>query len=361
MTGSCETVPEIPVVEVADLPSVELIRRDPARVSELVRDALSWRSHPLLPLAIGVADRVSRAWLTRQGNPYSDEIDGVAALIGRPGAYFLNVVYEWACSTSVAPDPADDGVRMLRVLDWGLTGIGRHVVIARRETPVGVFYNPTWPGYAGVVTGMAPGRFAAAINQAPRVPVLGIAGVDDGITRLRMLGARGRVPASHLLRRVFESAPDYDTALAQLSDRGADLAMPALFALAGTERDQGCVIEAFRRIRRIHRLPAGGPAAIGVANQWLSRDLKGRARNNSRTTQAPLDPEENNAERRRRICALQTRGFRGAADLPEPVLNSHTVLVMAANPRRGEMIVEALDRERGRILPRVVARRELRH
>lgn len=361
MTDSSVAVPEIPVVEVADLPSLELIRRDPARVRGLVRDALSRRSHPLLPLAIGVADRVSRAWLARQDNPYFDEIDGVAALLGRSGAYFLNVVYEWACSTSVAPAPADDGVRMLRVLDWGLAGIGRHVVIARRETPIGVLYNPTWPGYAGVVTGMAPGRFAAAINQAPRVPVLGIAGVDDGITRLRMLRARGRIPASHLLRRVFETAPDYDAAVAQISDEAADLAMPALFTLAGTERDQGCVIEAFRRMRRIHRLPADSPAAIGVANQWLSRDLKGRARNHSRTTQAPLDAEENNAERRRTICAIQTRGFRGAADLPEPVLNSHTVLVMAANPRRGEMIVEALDPERGRILPRVVARRELRH
>ncbi|MGE5201954.1 MAG: hypothetical protein ACM3O6_07790, partial [Acidobacteriota bacterium] len=333
-----ETVPEIPVVDVADMPSVELIRRDPVGARELIRDALSWRSHPLLPLAIGVADRVSRAWLTRQGNPYFDEIDGVADLLGRPGAYFLNVVYEWACSTSVAPDPADDGVRMLRVLDWGLAGIGRHVVIARRETPAGVFYNPTWPGYAGVITGMAPGRFAAAINQAPRVPVLGISGIDDGITRLRMLAACGRVPASHLLRRVFESAPDYDAAVAQLSNGDADLAVPALFTLAGTERDQGCVIEAFRGMRRIHRLPTGNPAAIGVANQWLSRDLKGRARNHSRTTRAPLGPEENNAERRRTICAIQTRGFRGAADLPEPVLNSHTKMVIATNPRRGEMI-----------------------
>jgi hypothetical protein len=360
-TTDCEEVPEIPVHAVADRPSVDLMNRDLPRVQALVREALSRRSHPLLPLAIRVADRVSRAWLIRQDNPYLHEIKEAAALLGRPGAYFLNVCYEWACSTSVAPDPAGQGVRMIRVLDWGLAGIGRHLVIARQETPVGPFYNPTWPGFAGVVTGMAPGRFAAAINQAPRVPVLGVAGLDDGIARLRMLGARGRVPATHLLRRVFETAPDYRSAVAQLSDDSADLAMPALFSLAGIGRNEGCVIEAFRRRRRIHPISAETADAVGVANQWLSSDLEGRARNHSRTTQPALGPEANNRERRRVISAVQKDAFRGATDLPEPALNSHTVMVMAAIPRTGEMTVEALDPVPGRILPRVVARKSLRH
>ena len=277
-TAECEGVPGIPVHEVADRPSVALMNRDLPGAQALVQEALSRRSHPLLPLAVRLADRVSRAWLARQGNPYLHEIREAAALLGRPGAYFLNVCYEWACSTSVAPDPGGAGVRMIRILDWGLAGLGRYVVIARQDTPVGAFYNPTWPGFAGVVTGMAPGRFAAAINQAPRVPVLGVAGIDDGIVRLRMLGARGRVPATHLLRRVFETAPDYRSAVAQLADEGADLAMPALFSIAGTGRNEGCVIEAFRRRRRIHPLSERTSGAIGVANQWLSSDLAGRAR-----------------------------------------------------------------------------------
>ena len=31
----------------------------------------------------------------------------------------------------------------------------------------GEFINVSWPGYAGTLTASAPGRFAAAINQAP--------------------------------------------------------------------------------------------------------------------------------------------------------------------------------------------------
>jgi hypothetical protein len=59
------------------------------------------------------------------------------------------------------------------------------------------------------------------------------------------------------------------------------------------------------------------------------------------------------------ICRLQAGDFRGAADLPEPVINSDTVMVVVANARRGEMVVEALDPPAGHIMPRVVARRIL--
>jgi hypothetical protein len=33
--------------------------------------------------------------------------------------------------------------------------------------PAGEYHNITWPGYVGILTASAPGRFAAAINQAP--------------------------------------------------------------------------------------------------------------------------------------------------------------------------------------------------
>ena len=57
-----------------------------------------------------------------------------------------------------------------------------------------------------------------------------------------MLRSRNTVLASHLLRRVFERAPDYASALSMLNDPRVALAMPALFVLAGTEPDQGCII-----------------------------------------------------------------------------------------------------------------------
>lgn len=359
-TNLPQVAAEIPVIPVGGLPSVELCLRAPEGARALVAEALSRRSHPLLPLATGLIDRLSHSWLARQANPYLEEIRQVAAAIGRPGAFFLNTVYEWACSTSVAADPAAGGARMIRVLDWGLSGIGRHVVVARHETSHGPFYSATWPGYAGVLTGMAPGRFSAAINQAPRVPALGHRVLDEVVTRLRVLRSRGTLPATHLLRRAFEKARDFAAALDILSDQRVDIAMPAIFAVAGTEPDECCVVEALGSRRRLHRAASAG-RACGVANQWLSPDLEGRPRNQSVTTGAPTTPEANNAARAQMIGALQQGGFAGAADLQEPVLNSHTVMVVVANARRGEMTVEALDPPAGSILPRVVARGEIRH
>ncbi len=353
-------LPEIPLVDVRRLASADLCRHDLERVRDLVADALSRRSHVLLPLATRFIDRVSHSWLARQADYYLEEIRHVAELLERPGAFFLNTIYEWACSTSVAADPAGDGARMIRVLDWGLSGLGRHVVIARHETRHGPFYNATWPGYAGVLNAMAPGRFSAAINQAPRVPVLGIQVIDDIVTHLRVLYSADTMLASHLLRRVFEEAADFAAAVEMLADQRIMIAMPALFALAGTEPDELCIVEALGKQRRIHR---GRSAAdvLGMANQWLSPDLKGRARNESQTIAPPMTAEANNVARQAIIRRLQSGAFGGSADLPEPVLNSQTVMVVVANARSGEMMVEALDPPPGQLMPRAVARRALCH
>lgn len=360
-TNVLQPAAEIPVIHVGRWASAELCLHAPERVRAMVAEALSRRSHPLLPLATRLIDGLSHSWLVRQANPYLDEIRRAAAAIGRPGTFFLNTCYEWACSTSVAADPGGDGARMIRVLDWGMSGIGRHVVVARHETPHGPFYNATWPGYAGVLTAMAPGRFSAAINQAPRVPAVGHRGLDEVVTRLRVLFSRGTLPATHLLRRAFEEAPDFEAALDILADERVAVAMPAIFTLAGTAPQECCVVEALGRQRRVHRLGVAPGKALGVANQWLSPDLEGAPRNEAVTTLPPTSPEANNATRELMISALQRGDFTGAADLDEPVLNSHTVMVVAANAQRGEMIVEALDPPAGAIIPLVVARGVIRH
>src|SRR5229473_3209205 len=277
MTVMHEIVADIPLFDVDLMPSADLCRRNLARVRSLVDEALSRRSHLLLPVAIHFIDRLSHSWLARQASPYLEEIRQVALAVGRPGAYFLNTIYEWACSTSAAPDPGGEGVRMIRVLDWRLSGIGGHAVIARHETAHGAFFNATWPGYAGVVTGMAPGRFSAAINQGPRMPVLGLRLLDEIVTHLRVLRSRGVVPAAHLLRRTFEEAPDFASAVAMLADESVAVAMPAIFTIAGIAPEECCIVEAWGYKRRIHRMAAGAPQVLGVANQWLSPDLRGRA------------------------------------------------------------------------------------
>ncbi len=349
---------DIPIVEVGASPSGDLCRHNLERARALVQEVLGGRCHPLLPYTARLLDRLSHSWLARQSNPYLEEIREVAAMLRRPGAYFLNTIYEWACSTSVAPD-SSGGQRLIRVLDWGMPGLGRSAVIARHSAPSGTFYSATWPGYAGVLTAMAPGRFSAAINQAPKMPVTGLEIVDEMVTRLRVTRSRNAVPGTHLLRRAFERAPDYASAVAMLADESIALAMPTLFTLAGAEPGDGCVIEAFDRKRRVHRSADAENGALGVANQWLSPDLRGKARNHALGTGAATSAAENNRIRRAAVARLQSRNFRGAQDLSEPVLNSHTVMVVVANARRGEMRVEGLAAPTGSIIPRVVARRAI--
>lgn len=353
-------VAEIPLTPVGKGGAADLFEAHPEKAAALITTALN--SHPLLPLGAAVADVMSRRWLERQRNPYLGEIRRVAAGLARPGVYFLNVVYEWACSTSAAPDPGGSGMRLIRVLDWGLHGIGRHVVIARQPSRHGVFYNATWPGFAGVLTAMAPRRFAAAINQAPRLSIFGPRWIDEVAGRVRMLRARQAIPAAHLLRRVFEEAGDYAEARRMLADEAQRLAMPALFTLAGMVPQEACIIEAIGQRRRIHDAAADDGFTIGIANDWLSEDLPGEARAHALDGAGTISPRENNRARRSIICALQRGAFAGAAGLVPPVINSHTVMVVSANPAMGEMTVEALDPIPGVTpVPHVVARRALRH
>ena len=358
MSTEFREILDIPVVDVGQSASGDLCRHDPEQARRLVDEVLGPRCHPLLPYAAKLLDRLSHSWLVRQSNPYLEEIRDVATVLRRPGAYFLNTVYEWACSTSVAPDDAG-GQRMIRVLDWGMPGLGRSVVIARHASNGHSFYSATWPGYAGVLTAMAPGRFSAAINQAPKMRVLGVEVVDEFVTRLRVTRSRGTMPGTHLLRRVCERAADYAAAVEMLADERIALAMPTLFTLAGAEPGEGCVVEAFGSERRVHRSADAANGALGVANQWLSPDIGGTARNHAVGTGPVTTADENNRARRLTVARLQSEDFRGAADLREPVLNSHTVMVVIANARRGEMLVEGLEASANAVLPRVVARRSI--
>src|SRR5260370_27376320 len=99
---------------------------------------------------------------------------------------------------------------------------------------------------------MGRARFSAAINQGPRVPVLGLQLLDDIVTHLRVLRSRGVVPAAHLLRRTFEEAADFAAAVAMLPDQTVAVAMPALFTVAGVETDEFCLIAAWGPARRLH-------------------------------------------------------------------------------------------------------------
>jgi hypothetical protein len=178
----------------------------------------------------------------------------------------LNLSYEWGCTTGVAADPAGAGMRLLRTLDWQLDGLGRHVVVLRATGPAGSWWSATWPGFAGALTAMAPGRFAVALNQAKAFHGRIAAALEWPVLRLRML-ASAALPPSHLLRRACEEAPDYAAAVRLLAE--TPVCLPAFITVAGTKPGEGCVIERASRRAYVH------PAPTTCANHWRFPGLRG--------------------------------------------------------------------------------------
>ena len=78
---------DIPIIETGRDFSLATLRAYENRTHALL-DAAS-RRYPRSALA-GL-DKVSRAWLARWNNRHLPEIDEIARILGRPGAYFFSV------------------------------------------------------------------------------------------------------------------------------------------------------------------------------------------------------------------------------------------------------------------------------
>src|SRR6185503_2298609 len=139
-------------------------REAPARARSLRDECVAWLPG-IAAAALPVVDAITRRWLARSCSPYVCEIAAIATELDGPGIWFLNGCYQWGC-TSLAREQSG-APWLARTLDWPFPGLGRHLEVARMRGPAGDFENVTWPGYVGALTASAPGRFAAAINQAP--------------------------------------------------------------------------------------------------------------------------------------------------------------------------------------------------
>ena len=259
--------------ELRTIPLIEAGKGGPVALAEAVperlRDVLTLGRRHYGPIALRLGDWAGRYWLAKSDNPYCSEIATVAARAGRPGAFLLNLSYEWTCTTGVGPDPSGNGARMLRTLDWPLDGLGANLVVARHEGDMGPFYNVTWPGLVGVATAMAPGRFAVALNQTPMRRYSPWCWLDWSIARGRWWRSRA-IPPIHLLRRVCDTCRTYADAKAALVETA--LCLPAFFTLSGVTPDQGCVIE------RLEDRAAVREAPTSVANHWMAFDVLDRPR-----------------------------------------------------------------------------------
>ena len=274
--------------------------------------------------AISIGDAISRTWLSRQRSPLGPEIDAIAHEAGRNGTWLLNLSYEWSCTTGTGPDPAGDGNRMLRTLDWPLDGLGETIVVAKFKSRAGDYFNVTWPGFVGVATAMAPGRFSAAINQPPFRKWTKSCWFDWIINRGRLL-SRKAIPPTHLLREIFDTCATYDEAKQKLTE--TPLAIPAFFTLSGTAPNQSCLIEREEEDFTVHE----GPTTC--ANHWIAKDIPGHYRGIDSPGRFDL------------MDKTRDQSGDGFDWVAEPILNETTRVAVVANALTGKLLVRGYERD----------------
>lgn len=321
--ASADALPRIPVIDIGSKGPVELVRQARPQADALLTQA----RRQFTGLLVDLADRRSRRWLMRSGNPYLGEIDAVAAELQRAGLYGINLSYEWACTCGIAADGSGEGMVLRRTLDWAYHGLGRNLVVARRLGSAGPWFDITWPGSVGVYTAMAPGRFSAAINQAPLRRRSAFA-VTDWLADRISVGRSTALPPCHLLRRVFEHCRDYAEAAAMLTE--TPVCVPVLFSLAGINQGEGCVIERTEDRAELH------PAPTAVANHWLSdRFGHGRPRGG-----------DSFARRERMLVQLpMSQPGPGLDWLVPPIANKYTRIAASLDAQKGALAVQGWERD----------------
>jgi hypothetical protein len=327
--GGSSGLPAIPVIDVRSGGPVAhaRLRREPMMA---LRDAC-FSFLPGFRTAAPVLDRVSSSWLARTPSPYLAEIAEISGLVAGGGVWFVNASYEWGCTTRVDAGPAP---RLWRTLDWPFPGLGRHVEVALQDGGAGVYANVTWPGAVGVLTAVAPGRFAAAINQAPmfrRTRASALVAYDLALNAVETWRDNGCWPAPHLLRHVFDTCVTFDEAVEVLTT--APLARPTLYSIVGASPSQACLIERTRTEAVVKR----GNAT--VANDWHPTSPP---RGGYWMPRGTLVRGADDSDRRRK-CLEDDEPGESFNWLREPVLNGFTRLAVEASAASGELRVLGLE------------------
>jgi len=229
-----------------------------------------------------------------------------------------------ACTAGAAYYPKLGNV-LVRSTDWDLSGLGRHTVLWHHTgLEVGNYYSVGWPGYVGVLSGNAPGRFAATINLAFPVSAPAVKGW----------------PPSHLLRYVFENCTDYDDALATV--HGTPVCFPAFVMLAGVKPGQAAVVELTPQENRIHKMVGRKPIAIG--NDYLSADWRERFGLSGKTVKPHKKDDSDENRRNTMLRELNRRRpdtlKRAMGILDQyPIDNAATMQKMVLVPKTGECLI----------------------
>jgi hypothetical protein len=345
----------IPVVDVRDGGPVRHALEAPERARALRDDCVAWLPWPARAL-LPVMDALTRRWLVRSRSRYIADVAAIAAELRFSGIWFLNGSYEWGC-TALARDEAG-APWLARTLDWPFPGLGRRLEIARLRGAAGDYLSVTWPGYCGVLSGMAEGRFAAVVNQAPlrrhtRRPWL--RPYDLAVNAFHTW----RIPFSppdHLLREVFETCRDFDEARQRLER--TPVAHPVIYMLVGCRAGERCVIE---------RTEEGATTRTDqtvAANDWMNASARWEARvSPSVLLTRPWEEAAERNRARQEALAGWAQPFTGPALawVTPPVLNPMTRLAIEMCPASGILRAAGYEQpEPGDAMPeRVTEIREL--
>jgi hypothetical protein len=339
------TPAQLPAIAVIDVRDGGPIRhaRERADGARALRDAcVAWFPALAAPL-VPVMDRLARRWLTRSRSPYVADIEAIAAALGFPGIWLLNGSYQWGC-TALARQ--EGGAPWLaRTLDWPFPGLGRHAEVAHLRGQAGDYFSVTWPGYVGVLTAMAPGRFAASINQAPlwrrtQHPRLRV--FDIAVNAVNTWRNVRHIPPDQLLRAVFEDCESFADARRRLET--APIARPVIYTLAGTRPGEQCVIE------RTEEGWVTRTTATCAANDLLESLAGWEGRVGADVVMTCSREEAGAASRRRRDALAGWPGTFGTDSfgwVAPPVLNRFTRLAIEMCAADGTLRVAGYEPEPG--------------
>jgi hypothetical protein len=338
----------IPIVDVRDGGLVRHAAEDRARARALRDDCVDWLPRVAAGL-LPTMDLITRRWLLRSRSPYAAEVHAIAAELGIPGIWFLNGCYQWGCTTLACEQSGAPW--LVRTLDWPFPGLGRHLEVARMPGAAGDFDNLTWPGYVGVMTASAPGRFAACINQAPmwrRTRRPWLRPYDMVMNAWRTWGIRS-IPPDHLLRVVFETCSTFGEAKHLLET--TPVARPVIYILVGCHHGERCVIE------RTQDGFASRDHDTGAANDWLQSRPPWEARVGAEVlfTRTFDEAAANSRTRRDQLAAAGSGTFVGEFGwVSPPILNSQTRLAVEMCPATGVLRAIGYEQVEGQGLPEAV-------
>ena len=331
-------MPVIPVIDIRDGGPPRHARQGRARARALRDSCLRFFPRAALPL-IPTLDWLSHRSLKRAHSPYFGEIAEIAAALDFSGVWMLNASYQWGCTARAVEEEGTPW--LVRTLDWPFHGLGHHTELAYMRGEHGDFINVTWPGYVGVLTAIAPRRFAAALNQAPmrrwsRHPWL--RPYDYAANTITATKIAGRMPPDQLLRRAFELCADFGAARRMLE--ATPVARPVIYTLVGCARNERCIIE---------RTETGFETREDdtcAANDWVPCRPGWEGRIGMRRFLVSSFADAAGYSRARRESLAGWNGqfsLRGFDWVREPVLNPYTRLAVAMSPGRGILRVVGYD------------------